>query len=162
MSGLPFNAMQKKVPPPTHIDTAIIDPVEFAFVSAGDNYVFIAHQECLQMSPFLRRALTKKAPLHTDNVWIDFDALNYESNDLSPPNVPGVKGQTVPKGDRATSEVRIRISFPKATPLAVDILLSYLYYKRKYEGNVNTKRPELGVPASCALELLKLSNVLEC
>ncbi|CCW68772.1 unnamed protein product [Phytomonas sp. Hart1] len=154
--------MQKKILPPTHIDTVPIDPLEFAFVSTGNNSMFIAHQECLQMSPFLRRALIKKAPLRTENVWIDFDPSSFASNHLPHRAVFDSKDQRAPEGDRTTNGIRIMISFPKASTLAVDILLSYLYHKHKYEGNTNAKRPELEVPSSCALELLKLSNFLEC
>lgn len=56
----------------------------------------------------------------------------------------------------------VLIRFPQHKSAVLEIVISYLYYKHRYEGRPHEPRDGFSVPSAFSLEIMKLAAVLEC
>lgn len=56
----------------------------------------------------------------------------------------------------------VLIQFPNLKSSTLDVVIAYLYYKNRYEGQPQEPREDFSVPAADALTIMKLAALLEC
>lgn len=65
-------------------------------------------------------------------------------------------------GHELQNDLTVRITFPKLSAATVSVVIAYLYYKQRYEGDMCGSRPAFNVPTASAIEIMKVASTLEC
>ncbi|CCD12215.1 hypothetical protein, unlikely [Trypanosoma congolense IL3000] len=134
LRGAPFNPMRQTPPPPPCIDTFTLVPSDYLSMYSADGHRFVLHRDCACTSPLIRKALTNMVDPEVHDIGFEW------ANGKGEPPV---------------------IYFHKASATLLDVIVRYLYYKHRYEGDMES-RPPFDVPPSIALELMKIADVLQC
>ncbi|KAG8342543.1 hypothetical protein ERJ75_001191900 [Trypanosoma vivax] len=130
--AVPFNPMRRTPPPTPCIDTYNLDPSEYIHMTSADGHKFVLHRECACVSPLIRKSLA--------------DHLG--------PTLPELRVEWS-RGD----EELPAIHFLTAPAPLLEMVVQYMYYKHRYEGDAG-ERPPFDVPADLALDLMRLASVL--
>ncbi|EAN79709.1 uncharacterized protein TEOVI_000242600 [Trypanosoma equiperdum] len=133
-ANVPFNPMRRTPPPPPCIDTFTLVPSDYMSMLSADGHKFVLHRDCACASPLIRKALTN----------------------LVDPGVPEMRFDWA-NGDNEPPV----IYFTKAPTALLEVVIKYLYYKHRYEGDTDY-RPPFDVPRQIALDIMKLAQVLQC
>ncbi|AYU80181.1 hypothetical protein conserved [Leishmania donovani] len=56
----------------------------------------------------------------------------------------------------------VRVLFPRLKGDQLNVLVSYLYFKHRYNRRVSEERPAFEVPTTAALEVMRVAAALEC
>lgn len=56
----------------------------------------------------------------------------------------------------------VRVLFPRLDGAQLDVVVSYLYYKRRYNRHPTEERPAFHIPTGAAFEVMRVAQTLEC
>ncbi|EPY24214.1 transcription elongation factor B, polypeptide 1 [Strigomonas culicis] len=175
-STVPFNPMRKTPPPPPHIDTVGVNPLDYISVCSKEGHECIVHRNCLRESPLIRRTFEKGVDVSNDFIDILFsfpfpdDSAADESGLPLPIKVASPvqiqkEGKGIPAmtgGMEGNHDHRVRIVFHTLSASLLEIVLAYLYQKCLFEQTHLPPKDELEIPTSYACEILKVATALEC
>ncbi|RNF01167.1 transcription elongation factor B, polypeptide 1 [Trypanosoma rangeli] len=133
-SGAAFNPMRRTPPPPPYIDTFELNPKDYIGMTSAEGHRFVVHQNCACVSPLIRKCFADHLALVLPQVSID-----WGETDTSTPT----------------------IHFPTLSTVRLEVIVQYLYYKHRYEGEME-ERPPFNVPLEAALEVMKVAEALQC
>ncbi|KEG12490.1 transcription elongation factor B, polypeptide 1 [Trypanosoma grayi] len=133
-SGMPFNPMRRTPPPPPYIDTFNLVPGDYISMVSAEGHKFLLHRDCACVSPLLRKCFADRIDPALPTLYID-----WGDSDASAPT----------------------IHFPTFPAAWLEVIIQYLYYKHRYEGDTEG-RPPFHVPVDAALEVMKLASTLLC
>ncbi|KAH9599721.1 hypothetical protein LSM04_002521 [Trypanosoma melophagium] len=168
-SGAAFNPMRRTPPPPPHMDTFNLDPAEYIRVLSAEGHTFVVNRDCACASPLLRKSLAN----HLDPalptvriVWGDEASTTRETEKTGGSQQAESEEATTSEalgtvGGQAGALRPPVIYFPELPAVWLEVVLQYLHYKHRYEGDTGD-RPPFRVPVEGALEVMKVAAVLQC
>ncbi|KAF8302694.1 hypothetical protein TcYC6_0044790 [Trypanosoma cruzi] len=133
-SGAAFNPMRRTPPPPPHIDTFQLIPDDYIKMTSADGHNFLVHYNCARASPLIRKCFADRVDLDLPAV-----SISWGETEKSPPT----------------------IHFPTLAAARLEVIIQYLYYKHRYEGETEG-RPSFDIPVEAALEVMKVAETLQC